>query len=129
MPAKKRPKPLTGKGVLRRYKDEALPAFVGMALKDVNQVGNFDERPLHAACSRGAMEEVRALVEAGADVNAPGELGHTPLHEAVSQNHFEVLKYLLAHGASTEKKNEFGQTALDLAKLNKNRMLIKRLKG
>jgi hypothetical protein len=54
----------------RRSKEEDLPAFCEIACVDVNQVGDFDERPLHAASSRGNMEETAALVGAGAEVNA-----------------------------------------------------------
>ncbi len=44
---------LTAAEVLQRFKDEDLPAFVEMALTDVNQVGNFGERPLDVAAVRG----------------------------------------------------------------------------
>lgn len=77
---------ITAADVLRRYMDEELPAFCGIQLESVNQVCRFGERPLHVAATRGIMEEVAALVEAGAEVNAHGELGNTPLHEAVGQN-------------------------------------------
>lgn len=87
MPANSNSKRLTAAEVLRRYKDKDLPAFCEITLEDVNQVGNFGERRLHVASSRGNMEEVAALVEAGAETNAPGDLGNTPLHEAVSQGH------------------------------------------
>jgi uncharacterized protein len=110
------PKNLTAADVLRRYKDEELPAFVGIPLENVNQVGNFGDRPLHVASVRGNMEEIVALVAAGADVNAPGDLSNTPLHEAVSQEHLHAIKFLLDNGASQNIKNEFGQTPLDIAR-------------
>jgi ankyrin repeat protein len=83
---------ITSDDVLRRYKDEDLPAFCGISLEDVNQVGNFGERPLDVATGRGNMEEIAALVEAGAEINAPGELGNTPLHEAVGQGHLKAIR-------------------------------------
>lgn len=116
MPADSNSKNLTAGQVLRRYKDEDLPAFCEIPLEDVNQVGNFGERPLHVASSRGIMEEIAALVEAGAEVNAPGDLGNTPLHEAVGQGHLMAVKYLLDHGASPDAQNEFGETPLDQAR-------------
>src|SRR5260370_3165607 len=102
--------------VIRRYKDEELPAFVEIDLQDINQVGNFDERPLHVASGRGNIGEVTALISAGADVNAPGDMGCTPLHEAVRKGNVEVIKLLLYNRPSTNVKNEFVHTPLDIAK-------------
>lgn len=107
---------LTAADVLRRYKDEELPAFAEIALEDVNQVGSFGDRPLHVASVRGNMDEIGALVAAGADVNAPGDLANTPLHDAVGQEHLQVVRFLLEHGASPNVKNEFGRTPLDIAR-------------
>src|SRR5215468_7498332 len=102
----KGPLRITAKAVLRRYKDEELPEFSEIALEDVNQVGNFGDRPLHVACVRGNLEEIAALLEGGADVNAAGELGNRPLHEAVGQGHLAVVQFLLDHGASVQEMND-----------------------
>ena len=112
-----KPGPLTAEDVLRRYKDELLPAFSEVPLDDVNQVGNFGERPLHVASSRGNIDEMTALLEAGAEVNAPGDIGNTPLHEAVGQGHVEAIRLLLKHGADPNRKNELGQNVFDKAAL------------
>src|SRR5215471_18416593 len=45
---------------------EELPAFCELALDDVNRIGNFGERPLHVAASRGNLEEIAAVLDAGA---------------------------------------------------------------
>jgi len=118
---------MTAAEVLRRYKEEELPAFAEVRLEDVNQVGNFGEWPLHVACGRGIMEEIVALVDAGADVNAPGEMANTPLHECVSQGHYLAAKFLLESGASPEIRNEWGDTPLDLAKMKGRDDLIQLL--
>lgn len=117
MPANNNSDRLKAEDVLRRYKDEELPAFCEIPLEDVNQVGNFGERPLHVASARGNMEEIAALVEAGAEVNAAGDLGNTPLHEAVGQGHVKAIQFLLDHGASPNVGNEFGETPIDKARL------------
>lgn len=48
---------MIARDVLKRYEGEALPEFLDIELKDVNQSGNFGNTPLHVACSRGDMEE------------------------------------------------------------------------
>jgi len=65
--------------------------FLELPLDDVNQRGNFGDYPIHVTAMRGDVDELRALIEAGADVNAAGELGHTPLHQAVAQGHILTL--------------------------------------
>src|SRR5579864_4914546 len=60
------PENLKAADVLRRYKEEELQAFVEIPLEDVNQVGNFGDRPLHVASIRGNMDEIMALVAGGA---------------------------------------------------------------
>jgi ankyrin repeat protein len=121
------PNNLQAADVLRRYKEEELPAFVEIPLEDVNQVGNFGDRPLHVASIRGNMDEIAALVAGGADVNAPGDLGNTPLHEAVSQEHIPAIEFLLNNGAFPSIKNEFGQTPLDIAREKGRRNIIELL--
>jgi ankyrin repeat protein len=120
---------LTASEVLQRYKEEDLPAFCEIPLDNVNQVGNFGERPLHVASSRGKLEEIAALVEAGAEVNAPGDLGNTPLHEAVGQGNLEAVQFLLDHGASPSVQNEFGETPLDQARAAKRNAIVEVLES
>jgi hypothetical protein len=64
---------LNAADVLRRYKDEELPEFCEIPLHDVNQAGNFGDRPIHVASIRGSLDEIAALVHGGADVDATGE--------------------------------------------------------
>jgi len=103
---------LTAAEVLRRYNEEQLPSFLDIQLVAVNQIARFDERPLHVASARGDIEEIAALVEAGADVDASGDFGN-----AVGQGHLEAIGFLLDHGASLSIRNEFGDTPLDVARL------------
>jgi uncharacterized protein len=107
-------KDLTASDVLRRYMHE-LPEFAGVDLVDVNQRGNFGNPPLKAAAVRGSLEELVALLDAGADVDARGEHGYTPLHHAVSQGHLEAVKLLLERGASRTALTDDGWTLTELA--------------
>ena len=106
---------LNAEAVLRRYKDEDLPAFCGIELTDVNQRGLFGERPLDVAACRGDVDEILALLEGGAYIDAPGEHGFTALHEAVMQGHAAAVKLLLDFGARRDLKNDWGKTAMDVA--------------
>jgi hypothetical protein len=106
---------LSAAEVIRRYKDEDLPAFAEMELTDVNQAGIFGECPLDVAACRGNLEEIYALLDGGAKIDAPGEHGNSALHEAVGQGHFDVVRVLLAFGARTNIRNESGHPALDIA--------------
>ena len=106
---------LTAMDVLRRYQDEELPEFAECELLDVNQIGNFGDQPIHAACIRGRVEEVLALVEGGADVNALGEMHYTPLQCAIDGGNVEILKLLLECGSTQTPINDFGSTAIDIA--------------
>jgi len=77
---------MTAKEVLRRYEEEELPEFGGIERITIETVGRFGNRPLHVACVRADLEEVRALIADGADVNVRGEHGNTPLHEAAGSS-------------------------------------------
>jgi ankyrin repeat protein len=108
---------LTAADVLKRYIDDGLPEFLDVPLEHVNQRGHFGNYPISVAAVRGDLDELNALLDAGANVNAIGERGNTPLHEAVGQNHLETVKTLLSRGAVTEIRNRDGKTALDVARI------------
>jgi ankyrin repeat protein len=111
--------------VLRRYKEEELPEFIGIPLENVNQAGNSGDRPLHVAATRGNLQEVAALVSGGADVNARGDLGNTPLHEAAGQGHIDAIRFLLEKGASPYEKNEFHESVIDIASSQGNKEIVR----
>ena len=65
------------------------------------------------------LDDVRALIEAGADVNAEVD-GNTPLHMAAMVGAFPdrgeaATRLLLAHGADTEKLSACGRSPLHIA--------------
>jgi uncharacterized protein len=115
--------------VLARYAEEDLPEFVEMQITSIEQIGRFGNRPLHVACVRSDMQEVVALVSAGAEVNASGENGNTPLHEAVGQASEPVVGYLLQHGANPLQKNDDDQSPIDIARLMGRSQLAALLSG
>lgn len=123
------PSRLTAADVLRRYKEEDLPEFCDRELNDVNQVGLFEDYPLHVAATRGELDEMTALLDGGAHVNARGEHGHTPLLSAVGQGHFEAVRLLLKHGALPTATNDWGSDAFDLARKSGKRDILTLLEG
>jgi ankyrin repeat protein len=74
---------------------------------------------LHAAVTRGNLDDVKILIASGARVNCSGDLGSTPLHYAASRGHREIAIELLRAGADPNVKNEFDQMPLDIAILMK----------
>jgi uncharacterized protein len=101
--------------VLQRYIDERYPDFIDVILTDVNQHGKFGNTPLNLASKRGNLEEVEALLAAGANIEAEGEMGDRPLHDAAMEGHVTVVKRLLAAGASPNVKDDHGFTPRSLA--------------
>lgn len=69
----------------------------------------FDEPLLlHRAASKGILQCVETLLNAGADINARNTDGKTPLHVAIEKNRIRVVNELIARGAdlnATDKLN------------------------
>ena len=100
--------------VFKEY--EELPDFYGMQLDSVNLKGHSGDSLLHVAVYRKDLEEVKALIAAGAEPNVRGENGHTPLLAAVSVGSTEIVKLLLLAGAKKDSSNDDGVTPHQLAK-------------
>ena len=72
--------------------------------------------PLYFASAMGYVEEVGALLIAGADPRSRnGEEDDTPLHAAALAAPLGVSETLLAHGADANQKNAWGQSPLFFA--------------
>ncbi|XP_049944825.1 ankyrin-2-like isoform X3 [Schistocerca serialis cubense] len=71
-------------------------------------------RLIHAA-KEGAVEELQALLKAGADVEAMDGNMETALHWAAKQGHVEVARRLLEAGAEVEARNDRKSTPLQMA--------------
>lgn len=67
---------------------------------------------LHQAAFEAPVDQVRALLVAGADPSVQDRLGYTPLHFACQQNRPDVVRVLLAAGAPVDVRDRHGNTPL-----------------
>mgnify|MGYP001952137090 FL=1 len=95
----------------------SLPEFSGLECASADSLSLFGDRPVHIAASRGDINEIRLILDAGADINCKGEHGYTALHNAVAQGHRAAVEYLLTQGADPDSVNDDGVSAAQLAKL------------
>jgi len=73
--------------------------------------------PLHLAAPYGPIDQVRALIDAGADINAKDVRGMTPLMLAVASDFADpaIVRLILSKAADVNLKSNVGETALDWA--------------
>lgn len=69
-------------------------------------------KQLVIAAEKGKIDQVKALIEAGADANATDEDGRTALMCAAGKGHFDVVNLLIEAGADANTTDEDGGTAL-----------------
>ncbi|MGN0820935.1 MAG: ankyrin repeat domain-containing protein [Akkermansia sp.] len=92
--------------------DEPAP-FVVPGPEEINKpVDMLKRTPLMMAVRRGAVEEVKALLAAGADPNAANWRKDTPLMHACQHGYVEIVRMLLEAGADVNARDEDGWTAL-----------------
>ncbi|KAK9809971.1 hypothetical protein WJX72_002794 [[Myrmecia] bisecta] len=71
--------------------------------------------PLHIAAQKGALDIVKALLEAGDDASSKNQAGDTALHLVASRGHIHVAEALLAAAIDVNCQDEDGYTALHRA--------------
>lgn len=74
-----------------------------------------ETREFHELIRKGALGELRILLDSGVDVNAAGRLGQTPLMVAIEAADLQKLQLLLERGADPEVTDDFNTTALGCA--------------
>jgi ankyrin repeat protein len=71
---------------------------------------------MEAACRRGDLEAVKALVSIDARrAYTPDANGVTPVHRAAAGNHIEVIEFLLQNRADPNALDRYGDTPLKRA--------------
>lgn len=118
--------------VLASSPNAALPIALlsRCCISDVDAAGSFGETPLFAAALSGRVENVAALLKAGADVNkARSRTRETPLLAAVQRGHIDAAKMLLEAGADPCKADVFRQTPLKAALRKGDTLAVKILRN
>jgi ankyrin repeat protein len=82
---------------------------------------------LQEAARNGNIEQVRALLAAGANPNLQNEAGNTPLRWAAGHGHQEIVKMLLDNGANVNQQNGLGWTPLRVAVYKGHQAVVKML--
>jgi hypothetical protein len=73
------------------------------------------------------LSEIKIALDNGHDINTRDNDGMTPLMYHIWMGRTRIAKYLYFEGASTQIKDKKGRTALDIAKVEKNKSMIKLL--
>jgi len=72
----------------------------------------FRRAALGLAASKGHIEIVRFLLEAGSNPNGPAQSEHVPLWDAAASGDSEIVQALIDHGADVNAVDEHGWHAL-----------------
>ena len=87
-------------------------------VKDTGNTGGMTALVL--AAREGAVESVKALIEAGADPNKVTGDESSAMMVAIQNGHYDIAHYLLEKGANPNLQNNKGWNALYLAVKNRN---------
>ncbi len=113
--------------LIKKYQE--MTVFEDIELNRFDQHGSLDQdTPIHWACYKGILEDVKSMVKTDIDVNVIGDIGNTPLHQAASKNHYEIVKFLLNSGADPKVKNIYGDLAEDCVSEPDEKDIIKLLR-
>jgi uncharacterized protein len=92
----------------------------GVSYKDKLAPNTGGLTALVIAAREGALDSVKALVEAKANVNQVSADGSSAMVVAVQNGHYDVAQYLVEHGANPNLQNGKGWNPLYLAVKNRN---------
>mmetsp|Transcript_21647 Transcript_21647/g.52111 ORF Transcript_21647/g.52111 Transcript_21647/m.52111 type:complete len:205 (-) Transcript_21647:266-880(-) len=95
--------------------DQDLVEDLRAAVPPSSQEGESAAPDIHSAAKAGAVEELRAMIAAGADCNASDYCGHTALFLAAQSGHPAAVRTLVEAGAHVDFPNRHGLSPLHAA--------------
>jgi len=84
-----------------------------------------NERALLKAAGKGAIDEVRQLIQNGAQIDAINEEGQSALTMAITRQHLNVVKLLVENGATMDRSGFLVHKPLHVAVGTKNVEMVK----
>ena len=92
--------------------------LAGLQEVDVKNVHHQHFTALHRAVSKGHVDVVQVLIDAGADVEAKDRMGRSPLHWACEEGRLAIVKMLVKAGAEVCATDNEGDTCFTTAEKN-----------
>ncbi|KJE90217.1 hypothetical protein CAOG_01558 [Capsaspora owczarzaki ATCC 30864] len=86
----------------------AIQQALALRLKPDVRAAQTNQTPLHWAVTKGSLQAVRALLNAGADLNAVDSLGVNAIILAIQHKQFLMVHFLLSCGASLDSVDLYG---------------------
>lgn len=68
---------------------------------------------LHRAVEQGDIDDIKALLDAGANIEDRNSMFDTPLQVAVFCGYTDIVTFLLDRGADPDARDRYGSTILD----------------
>lgn len=97
------------------------------ATKDINEVDDHGNSPLHFAAIWGNTSILKLLLDAGADLEAKDFHERTPLFRAYKSENLDIFKVLIEAGANVNASDDDEITPLHLAVNSHNTAIVKLL--
>lgn len=93
-------------------------ALVGLGVGCDQRTAEEKQQALEVAIEKGNVEEVKALLVAGAKVDAMGEAGRQSIHHAAVFGNAEIIKTLLEYGAKVDVTDQTSWRPIHYAALH-----------
>jgi len=101
--------------IIKALKAESYSEVNKLISEDIDASGEYGCEALHNAVSKGQIEFVERLIDAGADVDMKSEDGQTPLFRAAENGHEAIGRLILRAGANINATGKYAMSPLEIA--------------